>query len=174
MAKIIVNPTQERDNQSHPVFTLLFLSQAKSSSSSKSARSSSVPAVQRGQQQQQRGTFAVPKNPSAASTGTACISINLGQVNLEEIRADLSLLLSIHIHLSCVTCVCFTVWGGRLCTRFCNMFSGSSPCFLGQHGRCSSAQLPVELAETMLQNLFLNLPPQTVGFCYGFDVAAGS
>ena len=38
-----------------------------------------------------------------------------------------------------------TVWGGRLCKRFCNMFSGSSSCLLGQHGSCSSAQLPVEL-----------------------------
>ena len=42
------------------------------------------------------------------------------------------------------------------------MFSRSSPCLLGQHGSCSSAQLPVELTENMLQNLFLNLPPQTV------------
>ena len=42
------------------------------------------------------------------------------------------------------------------------MFSGSPPCLLGQHGSCSSAQLPVELSENMLQNLFLNLPPQTV------------
>ena len=42
------------------------------------------------------------------------------------------------------------------------MFSGSSPCLLGQHGSCNSAQLPVELLENMLQNLFLNLPPQTV------------
>ena len=57
-----------------------------------------------------------------------------------------------------------TVWGGRLSKRFCNMISGSSPCLLGQHGNCSSAQLPVELPENMLQNLFLNLPPQTVSF----------
>ena len=54
------------------------------------------------------------------------------------------------------------VWGGRLSKRFCSMFSGNSPCLLGQHGSCSSAQLPVELSENMLQNLFLNLPPQTV------------
>ena len=33
---------------------------------------------------------------------------------------------------------------------------------LGQHGSYSSAQLPVELSENVLQNLFLNLPPQTV------------
>ena len=38
-----------------------------------------------------------------------------------------------------------TVSGGMLCKRFCNMFSGSSPCLLGQHGSCSSAQQPVEL-----------------------------
>ena len=46
------------------------------------------------------------------------------------------------------------------------MFSGSSPCLLGQHGSCSSAQLPVEFSENMLQNLFLNLPPQTVQVCH--------
>ena len=46
--------------------------------------------------------------------------------------------------------------------RFRNMFSGSSPCLLGQHGSCSSAQLPVELSVNMLQNLFLNLPPHSV------------
>ena len=34
-----------------------------------------------------------------------------------------------------------TVWGGKLCKMFCNMFSGSSPCLLGQHGSHSSAQL---------------------------------
>ena len=55
-----------------------------------------------------------------------------------------------------------TVWGGRLCKSFWNMFSGSPPCLLGQHGSCSSAQLPVELSENMLQNLFHNLLPQTV------------
>ena len=43
----------------------------------------------------------------------------------------------------------YTAWGGRLCKRFCNMFSGSSHCLLGQHGSCSSAQLPVELWENM-------------------------
>ena len=42
-----------------------------------------------------------------------------------------------------------TVWGGRLGKRFCNMFSGSSPCLLGQHGSCSSAQLSVELSENI-------------------------
>ena len=42
------------------------------------------------------------------------------------------------------------------------MFSGSLPCLLGQHGSFSSTKLPVELAENMLRNLFLNLPPQTV------------
>ena len=55
-----------------------------------------------------------------------------------------------------------TVWGGRLSKRFCSMFSWSSPCLLGQHGSCSTAQLPVDLSENMLQNLFPNLPPQTV------------
>ena len=42
------------------------------------------------------------------------------------------------------------------------MFSESSPKLLGLHGSCSSAKLPVELSENMLQNLLLNLPPQTV------------
>ena len=55
-----------------------------------------------------------------------------------------------------------TVWGGRLSKRFFNMFSGSSPCLLGQHGSCSSAYLPVELSENMLLNLLLDLLPQTV------------
>ena len=34
-----------------------------------------------------------------------------------------------------------TVWGGRSKKRFCNMFSGSSPCLLGQNGSCSSQKL---------------------------------
>ena len=55
-----------------------------------------------------------------------------------------------------------TVWGGRLCKRFCNMFSGSSPCLLWQHGSYRSAQLPGELSENMLQNLLHKLPPQTL------------
>ena len=55
-----------------------------------------------------------------------------------------------------------TIWGCRLSKGFCNMFSGSSPCLLGQHGNCGSAQLPVELSEDMLQNLFHNPPPQTI------------
>ena len=55
-----------------------------------------------------------------------------------------------------------TVWCGRSSKRFCNIFSGSSPCLLGQNDCCSSAQLPVELSEDMLQNLLFNLPPQTV------------
>ena len=42
------------------------------------------------------------------------------------------------------------------------MFSESSPKLLGLHGSCSSAKLPVELSENILQNLLLNLPPQTV------------
>ena len=40
-----------------------------------------------------------------------------------------------------------TGWGGHLFRRFCNMFSKSSPCLLGQHGSCSLAQRPVELYE---------------------------
>ena len=55
-----------------------------------------------------------------------------------------------------------TVWGGRLRKRFCSMFSGSSPFLLRQHGSCSSAQLPVELSENMLQKRYLNLQPHSV------------
>ena len=49
-----------------------------------------------------------------------------------------------------------TVWGGRLWTRFCNMFSESST------GRWAELQLPCcprkqgEFPENMLQNLFLH------------------
>ena len=69
-----------------------------------------------------------------------------------------------------------TVCGGRLSKRFCNMFSRSYPCSLGQHGSCSSAPLPVELSEKMLQNLFLNLPHRQhnnliVGVILGFGGA---
>ena len=54
-------------------------------------------------------------------------------------------------------------WGGRYSKMFCfKLFSWSSPCLLGQDGSCSSAKLPVEPSENMLQNLLLNLPPQTV------------
>ena len=55
-----------------------------------------------------------------------------------------------------------TVWGGRLRKRFCNMFSESST------GSWAELKLPCcpskqeEFSENMLQNLFLNLPPQTV------------
>ena len=60
-----------------------------------------------------------------------------------------------------------TEWGGRLLRKmFCNMFSESStgslaelqlPCCLSKQG---------ELPENMLQNLFLNLLPQTVLICF--------
>ena len=47
---------------------------------------------------------------------------------------------------------------------------------LGQDSSCSSALLPVELSENMLQNLLLNLPPQTVSplilLCAVDEVAA--
>ena len=56
-----------------------------------------------------------------------------------------------------------TVLGGRLSKRFRSMFFRSSPCLLGQHVSCSSAPLPVELSQNMLQNLFHNLPPHPVG-----------
>ena len=34
-------------------------------------------------------------------------------------------------------CAKITVWGGRLGKRFSNMFSESSPCLVGLHGRCA-------------------------------------
>ena len=49
-----------------------------------------------------------------------------------------------------------------MCKRFCKIFSVSFPRLLEQHFSGTSAQLPVELSENMLQNLFHNLPPQTV------------
>ena len=55
-----------------------------------------------------------------------------------------------------------TAWGGNLFWRFCILFSERSPCLLGQHGSCSTAQRPGELSENILQNLFHKLPPQTV------------
>ena len=60
------------------------------------------------------------------------------------------------------TWTCGTVCGGRLSKRFRNLFSESST------GSWSEQQLPCcpskqgELPESMLQNLLLNLPPQTV------------
>ena len=42
------------------------------------------------------------------------------------------------------------------------MFSKSSPCSLGQYGSCSTAHQPAELSENISQNLFHNLPPQTL------------
>ena len=63
-----------------------------------------------------------------------------------------------------------TVWGGRLRKRFCNMFSESST------GSWAELHLPCrpskqgELPENMLQNLLLNLPPQTVLYLrYWYD-----
>ena len=35
-----------------------------------------------------------------------------------------------------------TRWGGYFFRRFCSTFSESSPCLLGQHGSCSTAQQP--------------------------------
>ena len=55
-----------------------------------------------------------------------------------------------------------TVWGGRLRKRFCNMFSESST---GSWAELQLAGCPSkqgELPENMLQNLLLNLLPQTV------------
>ena len=58
----------------------------------------------------------------------------------------------------------FTGWGdrGHLFRRFCNMFSKTSPCLLGQHGSCSEAQQPGELSENSKQNLRNKWPPHPV------------
>ena len=64
----------------------------------------------------------------------------------------------------------YTVWGGNLSKRFCNIFSESSHCLLGYHGSYSTAQRPVELSENILQNLFNMLPPQTVDFLEKVDL----
>ena len=62
------------------------------------------------------------------------------------------------------------VW---LWKRFCSMFSESwSPCLLSQHGSCSTVQQPVEVSVNILQNLFHNLPPQTV--CIQMDCKISS
>ena len=53
-----------------------------------------------------------------------------------------------------------TVWGGRLRKRFCSMFSGGFPCLLGQHGSCSSAQLPVELLEISYKTFYTTCRPR--------------
>ena len=50
--------------------------------------------------------------------------------------------------------ILYTVWAGSLCKRFCNVLSGSSPCLLGQHGSCSTAQRPVELSEKTCYKTF--------------------
>ena len=59
-----------------------------------------------------------------------------------------------------------TGWGSHLFQRFCNMFSESSPCLLGQHGSCSPAQWPGELLENMLQTLRNKLPPPDCSTLY--------
>ena len=40
-----------------------------------------------------------------------------------------------------------TGWVGHLFPRFCNMFSKSSSCLVGQHGSCSISQNPGELSK---------------------------
>ena len=35
---------------------------------------------------------------------------------------------------------CYTGWAEYLFRRFCNVFSKSSPCLLGQHGSCSTVK----------------------------------
>ena len=56
--------------------------------------------------------------------------------------------------------------------RFCNMFSKSSPCFLGQHAICSTAQRPGELSENILHNLRNKLPPLTEAIDMVWHLAA--
>ena len=49
----------------------------------------------------------------------------------------------------------------RVVKKFCKMFCESSPCLLGQHSSCSTAQRHVELSENILQDLSHNLRHQT-------------
>ena len=62
---------------------------------------------------------------------------------------------------ACITSLS-TVWGGNLLKWFCNLFSESSSCLLGQNGCSSTAKWPLELQENILKNLFNKLPPQSV------------
>ena len=57
-----------------------------------------------------------------------------------------------------------TGWGGHLFRRFCSMFYESSPCLLGQHGSCSTAQHPGKLSEKSKLNLSEQVaaPPGTL------------
>ena len=52
--------------------------------------------------------------------------------------------------------------GRQLVEGFVICFLKVPPILLGQHGSNSTAKGPVELLENILQNLLLNLPPQTV------------
>ena len=52
--------------------------------------------------------------------------------------------------------------GRQVVNKVLYFFLESSPCLLGQHGSCSTAQLPGELSEHILQNLRNKLAPQTV------------
>ena len=52
--------------------------------------------------------------------------------------------------------------GRQVVNKVCKMCSESCPSMLRRHGSSSTAQRPTELAEINLQNLFHNLPPQTV------------
>ena len=45
--------------------------------------------------------------------------------------------------------ISYTGWGGHLFRRYRNMFSESSPCLLGHHGSCSSAQQPGNSQKTV-------------------------
>ena len=59
-----------------------------------------------------------------------------------------------------------TGWGGHLFRRFRNMFSESSPCLLGQHGSCSTAQQP----GNSLKTCYETWPPHLVCNCNGFSL----
>ena len=53
--------------------------------------------------------------------------------------------------------------GRQIVKKCCKMFCESSPCLLGQHSSCSTAQRHVELSENILQDLSHNLRHQTPG-----------
>ena len=61
----------------------------------------------------------------------------------------------VHVHI---------LGGAATCSKgFCNMFSKSYPCLLGQNGSCSTAQQPGDISENSLQNLRNKCPPHPVG-----------
>ena len=64
---------------------------------------------------------------------------------------------------SCAPC---TRWGGHLFQRLCSMFPVCSPCLLGQHGSCSTAQQPGNSQKTIYKTFGTSGRP-TYSSCFG-------